>query len=62
MATRMLKVPKELSREGDLVLISRKEYESLVRLKQTRQVRLTPAQKKALITAERNLQKGRTLS
>ena len=55
-------IPKKLAQKGDLVVIPRKEYESLMRLKKMKEFSPTAAQKKALVRAEANLKKGKTLS
>ena len=55
-------IPKKLAQKGDLVVIPRKEYESLMRLKKMNEFSPTAAQKKALVRAEANLKKGKTLS
>ncbi len=47
---------------GDLVLVPRKEYESFLELKKIREFTPTLAQKKALIKAELNFKKGKSLS
>ncbi len=59
---RAVTIPRTLSKEGDLVVIPRKEYEQLLQLKKIREFRLTAKQKDALKRAERNLKKGKTLS
>lgn len=55
-------IPKKLAREGDLVVLPKKEYESLIEFKTIKEFVLTRAQKKALLKAEENLKKGKTLS
>ena len=55
-------IPKKLAREDDLIIIPRKEYDFLIRLRKVKEFIPTLAQKKALIRAERNLSKGKTLS
>ena len=47
---------------NDLVTIPRKEYEALLELKKTKEFKPTPAQKRALRAAERNLSQNKTLS
>ncbi len=54
-------IPKKLAKE-DLVLIPRREYEGLLKLKKTEEFVPTSAQKKALAKAEKNLKLGKTLS
>lgn len=48
--------------KDDLVVIPRKEYESLLKLKAIREFSPTAAQKKALRRAKRNFSRGKTLS
>ena len=55
-------IPKKLAREDDLIVIPRREYEALVRLKKTKEFVPTIAQKRALVRAESNLWRGNTLS
>jgi len=59
MAT--ITIPKKLAQKGDLVVIPRREYESLVRLRKMKEFSPTLAQKRALLRAEANLKKGKTL-
>lgn len=59
---KVITIPKQLSQEGDLVIIPRREYERLLQLKQIREFKPTARQKDALKRAERNLKKGKTLS
>lgn len=58
----IITIPKELAKKGDLVVIPRGEYETLLRLKEIREFQPTRAQKKALARAQRNLKKRRTVS
>ncbi len=55
-------IPKALSRMGDLVLVPRKEYESFLEFKKIREYIPTKAQKRALVKAELNFKKGKSLS
>ena len=55
-------IPKKIASRGDLVIIPRKEYEALLELKQFGEFSPTTTQKRALIRAEQNIQKGKTLS
>lgn len=55
-------IPRSLSKQGDLVIIPRKEYEEFLEFKKIREFRLTAKQRAALKRAERNLKKGRTLT
>lgn len=53
---------KKLSPRNDSVVIPRKEYEALLGLKKIKEFSPTAAQKKALVSAEQKLRKGKTLS
>lgn len=55
-------IPKKLASQDDLVIIPRKEYEALLGLKKVQGFKPTFAQKKALVAAESNLKRGKTLS
>ena len=55
-------IPKKLAARDDLVVIPRKEYETLLKLKKFREFKPTSAQKKSLMRAEGNFRKGKTLS
>ena len=55
-------IPKKLAQKDDLVVIPRKEYEFLLELKTVKEFAPTVIQKKALVRAEANLKKGKTLS
>lgn len=55
-------IPKKIAAQDDLVVIPRKEYEALLELKKLREFSPTVAQKKAILRAEQNFRKGRTLS
>lgn len=55
-------IPKALAQKDDLVVLPRKEYGALVEFKTIKEFSPTMAQKKALIRAELNLKKGKTLS
>ena len=59
---KVITIPKTLSKEGDLVVIPRREYEKLLQLKKIREFQPTAKQKDALKKAERNLKKGKALS
>ena len=58
---KVLTIPKTLSKEGDLVVIPRREYEQLIAFKKIREFRPTAGQIAALKRAERNLKKGKAL-
>lgn len=55
-------IPRKLAPQDDLVVIPRKEYEALMELRKVIEFKPTGTQKKALVRAEQNLKKGRTLS
>ena len=55
-------IPKKLVQNDDLVVLPKKEYEALVEFKVLKEFTPTNAQKKALLKAEENLKKGKTLS
>ena len=55
-------IPKELAGRDDLVIIPRQEYEKLLELRKVLEFKPTALQKRALVQAERNLLKGRSLS
>ena len=57
-----LTLPRTLTRKGDLVVIPRSEYEMLITFKKVKEFTPSPAQKRALIRAERNFAKGKSLS
>lgn len=57
-------IPKKLARQGDLVVIPRKEYEDLLKNRRAGVSEFIPtaAERKALIRAEKNFSAGKTLS
>ncbi len=55
-------IPKKIAKRDDVVTIPRKEYEALLGLKKIREFSPTVAQKKAIMSAEQRLRKGKTLS
>ena len=55
-------IPQKMASKGDLVVISRYEYEDLLALKKIREFTPTAAEKRALAQADRNYRKGKTLS
>lgn len=58
----VLTIPRKFAKQDDLVVIPRSEYEALLGLREMKEFRPTPAQKRALLRAEKNLQRGKTLS
>jgi len=55
-------IPKKLAQHGELILVSRREYEALLGLRTTSEFKPTKTQISALARAERNLKSGRSLS
>lgn len=55
-------IPQNLIRSDDFVVVPRKEYESLLKLRIIKEFTPTLSQKKALCRAERNFNQGKTLS
>lgn len=57
-------IPQKIAQKGDLVLLSREEYDKLLlfRLKNIREVELTPVQRKALLRARKNVSRGKFLT
>ena len=55
-------IPRKMASQDDLVIITRKEYEAFLELKRLKEFSPTAAQKKALVRAEQNFRKGKTLS
>jgi PHD/YefM family antitoxin component YafN of YafNO toxin-antitoxin module len=49
-------------KNGDVVVIPRKEYEALLTIKQAQEFIPTAAEKKALLNAERNFSQKKTFS
>ena len=59
---RTITIPQKLANKDDLIVIPRKEYESLLELKKMKEFTPTSIQKRALTRAENNLRRGKTLS
>ena len=57
-----LTIPRKLAQKDDLVIIPRKEYEALLNLKQVKEFVPTSVQKRALVRAEKNFNRKKTLS
>jgi len=55
-------IPKKMASKDDLVVIPRREYEALLKLRHIKEFNPTETQKRALTRAENNLRKGKTLS
>ena len=62
MNSATITIPKQLTQKGELVIVPRKEYEELLVFRQMKEFISTPAQKRALVSAERNFLAGKTLS
>jgi len=57
-----LTIPRKLAQKDDLVIIPRKEYEALLNFKRAREFMPTSVQKRALVRAEKNFNRKKTLS
>lgn len=56
-------IPKKLAKTGDLIVLPRREYDTLLLLRRRlNEFSPTVAQKRALLRAENNLRRGKTLS
>lgn len=55
-------IPKKVDKNEDLIAIPRKEYEVFLRLQGVKEFTPTPAQKKALLKAEKDFRQGKSLS
>ncbi len=55
-------ISKKLGQNNKMIVISRKEHETLVGLKKIKEFSPTISQKKALVKAEQNLNHSKTLS
>ncbi|MBI3046529.1 MAG: hypothetical protein HYY86_03290 [Candidatus Harrisonbacteria bacterium] len=51
-------IPKNLAKKGDLVVLPRREYEALLKLKKVKEFIPTVAQKRALFRARKNRKDG----
>lgn len=59
----VITIPKKLTREGDLVVISRREYEDFLAWRKTlKTFRPTPAQKKDLKRARKDFAQGKYIT
>ncbi len=60
----VITIPKNIAKQGDLVILSRKEYEALLggKVKKLKEVQLTSVQKKALLEMRKEVKKGKSLS
>ena len=55
-------IPKKLAEKDDLVVLPRREYEALLKLKKIKEFVPTAAQKKALFRARKNRKEGAYLT
>jgi len=62
MNTYNITIPKSLAQMGDLMLVPRKEYESLLVLRKYKEYTPTLAEKRALKRARLNREKGNYLT
>jgi len=61
--SKVISIPKELSKKGDLVIIPRAEYEELLGLKKiVRLMKLTPSEKKALRLGRKEIKEGKYIT
>ncbi|MCD6114903.1 hypothetical protein J7J74_01270 [bacterium] len=61
--SKVISIPKELSKKGDLVIIPRAEYEELLDLKKiVRLMKLTPSEKKALRLGRKEIKEGKYIT
>lgn len=60
---KVITIPKELSKKGELVVIPRSEYEEFLRLKKVIPlVKPTLSEKKAIQTGRKEIQKGKYIT
>ncbi len=60
---KMLTIPRELSRQGDLVIMPRRDYEELLRLKKViALVEPTSSEKKAIKSGRKEIREGKYLT
>ena len=57
-----LTIPQQLTKQGELIVIPRKEYEELRAFRKATEFTPTLTQRRALVRAEKNLSKAKTLS
>lgn len=58
----LITIPKKLAQKGDLVVVPRREYETLLKTRVIREFTLNATQRKSLARAMKNLRAGKTLS
>ncbi|KKT28727.1 hypothetical protein A3G55_03800 [Candidatus Giovannonibacteria bacterium RIFCSPLOWO2_12_FULL_44_25] len=58
----IITIPRKVVQEDDLVVVPRKEYESLLSFKKIQEFEPTAMQKEALVRAESNFKHKKTLS
>lgn len=60
---KVIAIPRELSRQGELVIIPRSDYEDFLRLKKVIPlVKLTPSEKKAMQSGRKQIQEGKYIT
>ncbi len=59
---KLITIPKQVAAKDDLIVIPRREYETLLALKKFTEFKPSVAQKRALVRAEKNFARGDTLS
>ena len=60
---KVIAIPKELSKTGELVIIPRSDYEEFLRLKKIIPlVELTPSERKAIKQAKKEIKQGKYLT
>lgn len=62
MNTFSVKIPKSLAQMGDLMLVSKKEYESFLDFKRIKEFTPTPEERKALRKSRLNRKNGNYLT
>ena len=57
---KVIAIPRELSRQGELVVIPRSDYEEFLRLRKIIPlIELSPSEKKAMQTGRKEIQEGK---
>lgn len=60
---KIIAIPKELSKQGELVIIPRSDYEELLKLKKVIPlIELSPSEKKAIQAGRKEIQQGKYLT
>jgi hypothetical protein len=58
----VITISKKIAGSDDLVILPRREYDALRQVKRFKEFRPTSVQRRALVRAESNLKRGKTLS